>query len=366
MDIISLYSGADNLGDGCIQAGHNVKIAVEYNPKNQSLSKDACETIRLNHPDCEVIHMPVSDVLSTLPKCDAVVGGPPCPEFSRANTKRTFDLCEVNNFRKAVELTKAKYYFMENVQDLYKVHRERNFLINCADYGVPQTRIRRIFTNMELPQPTHARTPSGTLFGEPLKKWVSVREALGLGEGYIEDRKTVFGEYPSEKNNAKFRRYSVDRPSKTLTTDDRDYFISNTGFGSQNRENITKSIDEPADTIVTASSMMLTDYPIKSKKKIRNKTVSVDDLKAKNPIWFKKHPPTELDNPSNTILSRDRTTPNEYITDGKFARKLSNEELAILQGFRADFQFYGSKTSVRKQIGNALPAAVSKAFFSLV
>lgn len=127
MKIISLYSGADNIGDGCYQAGHKVIIAVEYNPEKPSLGRDACETIKLNHPDCEVINKPVSEVLSTLPQCDAVVGGPPCPEFSRGNIDRTFDLCEVNNFRKAVKITKARHYFMENVQDLYQVHKERNY-----------------------------------------------------------------------------------------------------------------------------------------------------------------------------------------------------------------------------------------------
>ena len=54
------------------------------------------------------------------------------------------------------------------------------------------------------------------------------------------------------------------------------------------------------------------------------------------------------------------------ISDGKHARKLNIAELAILQGFRKDFQFYGGKTSIRKQIGNALPSAISKAFFSQI
>lgn len=156
MKCVSLYSGADNLGDGVIQAGHEIILCVEKD-------KDCCETIKLNHPDIEVINGLVSDHLSTLPKCDCVIGGPPCPEFSRAKTDRTFDLCEVNNFRKAIEITKAKHHFMENVQDLYQVHKQRNFLVNCADYGVPQTRIRRIFTDMELPKPTHAEFPSNTL-----------------------------------------------------------------------------------------------------------------------------------------------------------------------------------------------------------
>lgn len=307
---ISLYSGADNLGDGLIQSGGKIKLAIERD-------SDCCKTIKLNHPDTEVINGLVSDHLESLPRVDCVIGGPPCPEFSRANINRTMDLCEVNNFLKAREITKSKYHFMENVQDLFKVHKERNFLVNCADYGVPQTRIRRIFTNLPLPKPTHAQFPSNTLFEEPMKKWVSVREALGL---------------------------------------DCIKYISNSGHSTQNREYITRSIDEPADTVVIASTVNLTNYAIKSLKKIRNK----------NPIMYDKHKPNYLDKPCSTITTKDRATPSDMVTDGEYARKLTNPELAILQGFRLDFQFYGTKTSVRKQIGNALPAAISKLFFEQI
>jgi DNA (cytosine-5)-methyltransferase 1 len=311
MKVVSLYAGADNLGDGVWQAGHEIILAVEYYPKDPKLSQDACETIRLNHPDTEVIHKPVGEILSTLPKCDAIIGGPPCPEFSNAKLVKDVEagLCEVNNFVKAREITKAKYYLMENVEGLYRHHKQRNFLINCADYGVPQTRIRRIFTNLELPTPTHAEHPTGRLFGEPLKKWVSVRDALGLGEGMIEDRKTK----PSMEPN--FRQYDPDKPSHTLLSDPRDWFIS------------------------------------------------IKQLKDKNKAWFKKHPPVKLDEASSTILTKHRSTPNEFITDGVNARKLTNEELAILQGFRTDFKFFGNKSSVRRQIGNAVPAIIGKRFF---
>lgn len=322
------------------------------------MDKDCCKTIKLNHPDIEVINGMVSEYLKTLPKADALLGGPPCPEFSRAKADRTFDLCEVNNFLRAREITKCKHHFMENVQDLAKVHKERNFLVNCADYGVPQTRIRRIFTDLPLPKPTHSQFPSNTLFEEPMKKWISVKDALGLEPGFIEDRKTKPSMEPE------FRKYDVDKPNHALLTDSRDWYISNSGYKVCNRDEVTRNIDEPADTVVIGSTMRITSYPIKSEKKIRNRIMTLKELKDTNSKWFSKHPPVQLEDPSGTVLAKLRSTPNEYVTDGKFARKLTNEELAVLQGFRADFKFYGNSTSVRKQIGNALPAAISKAFFS--
>tara|TARA_R110002020_G_scaffold27870_1_gene89536 strand:- start:69 stop:977 length:909 start_codon:yes stop_codon:yes gene_type:complete len=290
---ISLYSGADNLGDGLFQAGHEVIMAVEYYPKHPAFSKDACATIKENHPDTEVICKPVSEVLSTLPKCDILIGGPPCPEFSRANTDRNFDLCEVNNFNKAREITGAKHHIMENVQDLNKVYKEKNYLIDTADYGVPQNRIRRIFTDLELPVPSHAKHPSERLFGGSTKKWISVKEALDLPSGFIEDRK-----------------YTTDRPSNTIHTDTRQFYI-----------------------------------PIK-------------ELRDKNPIWFDKHKPNTLDRPAYTVTCSG----NDMITDNKVVRPLTLVELAIIQGFRSNYKFVGTKSNIKRMIGNAVPSQISKAF----
>lgn len=59
-------------------------------------------------------------------------------------------------------------------------------VLNAADYGVPQTR-RRAFllasrtTTPQPPAPTHAKEPQQSLFGDGLKPWVSMADALGWG-----------------------------------------------------------------------------------------------------------------------------------------------------------------------------------------
>jgi len=51
------------------------------------------------------------------------------------------------------------------------------------------------------------------------------------------------------------------------------------------------------------------------------------------------------------------------VTDGNYARKLTLEEIKILQGFPESYLFSGNKGEQRRQIGNAVPPQVITAFF---
>jgi len=336
---VSLYSGGGGIDEGLKQAGVKTIYAIDNGIAE-------CDTLKENFPDCEVICDRVDKHLSILPKADIVVGGPPCPEFSRAKMGRTFDMCEVNNFWRAVDLIKPKWYLMENVQDIKKKLIKHNFKINMADYGVPQTRVRRFFTNIPLPPPTHAENPQQNLLGQKINKWVSVKEALNL-DGIIQDRKTTFQDG--------FRNYSIDKPSFTLLADARVWYISNTRFKGSNQIEKTRTVDNPAMTVMASEEMQLTDYKIYSTKY----------LKEKNPIIYKKHPLNTLGKPASTICAKDRGTQGDgMISNGEHARKLTLGEIAILQGFPETYKFVGTKTEVRRQIGNAVPPSVIKVFFT--
>lgn len=313
MKVLSLYCGAGGIDEGLRQIGIKTTLAVDS-------ERDCIETIKLNH-DCETICSKVEDTESTLDNFDIVVGGPPCPEFSRAKSNRSLDPIEVNRFWSIVDRLKPKYYLMENVQDVIKVCNRKNYLINCADYGVPQTRIRRIFTNLPLPRHTHSKTISYTLDGHTIKKWTSVKDALELDNGVIQDRKTVFKE-------EKYREYNIDKPSNTIVSDARQWYIAPTGFAAKNKKEISRRIEQPIITIVNANEYVITNHKVMSQKYIQ----------------YRKE--------ENTAKLNER--------------KLTNKELAILQGFPKDYKFYGGKSSMRKQIGNAVPPQPIKAFFGQI
>ena len=308
---ISLYSGGGGIDCGAEQSG-NIETILAID-----IGKPECNTLKENFPDCEVIRGEVACQLSTLPKADVVFGGPPCPNFSRDNKDRNFDMCEVNNFWKAVEIVKPKYYLMENVQDVNLKLIKHNFKVNCADYGAPTTRVRRFYTNLKLPQATHAEYPQDTLFGGKLKRWISIREALGYPKDkkmHVEDRKSTFGEY-YKKEDGEFRKYSVDKPSFTLVADARIWVVDDPKF-----QNITY------------------------------------DTRA----YF-----NEIDKPARTLTTKDiGPYPSMMVSDGKYARKLTNEECAILQGFPDTYKFIGNKGDVKRMIGNSVPPMVIYNFMS--
>ena len=341
MKVLSLYQGAGGIDEGLRQAGINTTLAIDTN-------KDACKTLKYNHPDCEVINGQVEDFITTFSFYDIIVGGPPCQDFSCANTGRTFNLTHVKLFWKIIDRIKPKYYLMENVPDLFiKFRKKSSILINCADYGVPQTRKRRIWSNLPIPQTTHAQIPTTTFNGRQLTKWVSVKKALGL-EGILFDKSI-----PSW-NKSKIK--STDVPSRTILTDNSAngiLFIEDrkSVFGPYHKRIFRHySIDRPAMTILTEGGR----YWL------------INDLKNRNSVMYRKHKPNVIDKPAQTVTAKVRTNPTEFLTDGKYARKLTNHELQILQGFPGDYKFIGGKTSIRRQIGNALPPAITKAYFEQI
>lgn len=386
MKILSLCCGAGGIDEGLKQAGFKTTLAVDYDPKRPTYSKTCLKTINANHPDTETLWGNILDYEKSFGKYDMVVGGVPCPEFSNAKTDKTYDDTLVKCFWRIVNNTGARYWLLENVPGIIKVCKLRNFLINCADYGTPQKRIRRFYTNLERPSKSHMENPQMDLFGIQKKKWVSVREALGLKglmvdskfqhwkrpksgyystdnpiktidtqpqEIFIEDRKTTFGE-KYKKADGEFRKYPITEPSFTVVTDHR-IWITKNGFDGQNGKELSKSVDEPSPTILTGDDFKLTNYKLYSKKYVEEKNQSYD---SRN--YFH-----EADSPARTILSKDLgVTPNMMVADSNYARKLTNEEYAILQGFPKDYIFEGTKTEVKRQIGNAVPAQPVKALFS--
>ena len=194
MRAIDLFAGAGGLSLGLRQAGIDVVAAIERDP-------DACSTYRANLGD-HMIQANIEDVdAHALPDCDLIAGGPPCQGFSYAGKRDPNDPRNRlwREYWRIVEAKRPAWILLENVRGMLSMGEDKPlilafralgyevtpYLLNAADYGVPQKRLRVFYVGNRIgaanpcPTPTHAQPPRHLLLG--LEPWVTVRQALGIG-----------------------------------------------------------------------------------------------------------------------------------------------------------------------------------------
>jgi DNA (cytosine-5)-methyltransferase 1 len=159
---IEICAGAGGQAIGLEQAGFDHVALVE-------IESIACETLRLNRPNWNVINKDVKEFSAKQYKgVDLFAGGVPCPPFSIAG-KQLGQLDERDLFPEAIRLVKEcspKAVMLENVRGLldikfkeYRRHILDEFykmgyqcdwrLFNASDYGVSQLRPRAILVALK-------------------------------------------------------------------------------------------------------------------------------------------------------------------------------------------------------------------------
>lgn len=163
---ISLFTGAGGMDVGFSCAGIQVKIANELVPY-------ASDTYEANHPDTKLLRGDISDYMYSFSEGDAdiVFGGPPCQGFSVAGKMNPDDERSqlIWSFLDVVAKVQPQVFVMENVKALgalekWKYIRDRYlertrsigyhceyFILNAADFGVPQNRERVFFIGSKRP-----------------------------------------------------------------------------------------------------------------------------------------------------------------------------------------------------------------------
>lgn len=219
MNVISLFSGCGGLDYGFEKAGFNVSF---FNDSD----KYSCETLRLNGKE-SVLEAPIEDVSiedikkttgSNRAAFEILIGGPPCQPFSKSaywNNGDTLRMKDprantLDHYFRFVEELKPKVFLLENVHGMNYNGKEQGFqfilkrisdinlnhnlnyvpfwaVLNVADYGVPQLRVRfflvaeRNGKKFIFPEPTH-KTQNGNQrhLDESYKpKYVTAWEAIG-------------------------------------------------------------------------------------------------------------------------------------------------------------------------------------------
>lgn len=331
IDVFDFFSGCGGTSCGFAQAGMNIKFALDFDP-------EASATFEKNFPEAVVI---TKDIRRANPDdLASVVGGrerpllfsgcAPCQPFSRQNLlKNEADSRRslLGEFGRFVEYWLPEYVFIENVPGLQRIRTNGGPLpafvrllkkigydveidvLPASAFGVPQTRQRLVLLAslvgpIELPKPSHGdrSTPLSTV-----RDWISDLAPISAGEVHPDD---------------------PDHQSSTLTS-----------------INLRR---------------------IKATPEGGGREAWPEEL------WLQCH--REHDGHSDVYgrLSWDRpaaglTTRCISYSNGRFGhpeqdRGLSVREAACLQTFPREFRFFGSLSSRAKQVGNAVPPLMAKAF----
>lgn len=192
--VVSLFSGGGGLDLGFKWQGYDIVWAID-------IEKNAVETYKRNIGK-HVICGDITKVdIKQIPKCDVIIGGPPCQSFSLIGKRDSLDKRGqlVWRYIEIINNIRPKAFVFENVTGILsaktpqgskvidelliafqKIGYSINWsIMNAADYGVPQKRKRVIIVGLlgedkifEFPKITHSEK------GGKLIKYVSVEEAL--------------------------------------------------------------------------------------------------------------------------------------------------------------------------------------------
>lgn len=227
--VIDLFSGAGGLSAGLEAAGWQSVAAVDHDPhclRTLESTRAAGVPVaeRPGHAHLDSSRLMLADVADLCARDlrpagaprswrpDLLAGGPPCQPFSSAGRQGGVEDPRGRLFLDFVRLAdelRPRYVLFENVRGLLTAktpdgrpggvleviqrsfeeigHACRFGVLNAADYGAPQRRVRLFMVAScdrplpELPEPTHARDPeSETLIGDRRKPWVPLAQFLAL------------------------------------------------------------------------------------------------------------------------------------------------------------------------------------------
>lgn len=351
MTVIDLFAGCGGFSLGFSQAGFQVRTAVEIDPS-------IAAAYQKNHPDTRVI---IDDIRAVERSgvfhkgdSDIIIGGPPCQGFSMAGARiRAGFVDDPRNylFRHYAHLVSTicpQAFIMENVKGLctfqngavlqeimewfstptsqggqpYHIYPR---LVNALDFGIPQKRERLFLIGTQRPIENMDAL------------WSQTQAELLRKCPHYFDRVTVqdaIGNLPPAVRNGTV-------PNPTPLTSYQQYLAA----AGPVLHDHTQSRHSP--------------LAVDRMSRIKCGQDSAVLEESINSIYGGAYGRLYWDRPAPTITTRFDTPAAGRFTHPVCDRTLTPREAARIQSFPDSYRFYGTRTSVCKQIGNAVPPKIA-------
>ncbi|MFG2228903.1 DNA cytosine methyltransferase [Streptomyces sp. NPDC048723] len=337
------------------------------------IDRAAAATFKANHEEASVECLDIAEFDGHLfaGRVDVMTGGPPCQGFSGLGAQRLGDPRNAlwQEYVRVVCEVRPPVFVMENVDRFFRSPEYEELLeavqpggpladyeltggvLNAADYGVPQARRRAIVIGthralgspITLPIPTHAkgsRPHRGPALLEPmppLPSWIPV-------DGIFEQ-------------SAAFPIRGTDLPSKSgvddvagpFRTTDLHFGRTPTALSKARYQAILPRGNRRDLTGVTA---------IVGGGEVYLSTQSWDSHRSGSGDVMGR---LRLGAPSVAIRTEFfKPEKGRYLHPSEH-RPITHYEAALIQGFTADYRWYGTKMDIARQIGNAVPVGLARA-----
>ena len=340
--IMDLFAGVGGLSYGFSNLPEFEIVAAN------EIEKDIAVAYTLNHPGVTMLTCDINSLTEeTLGKAlkgqqiDIIVGGPPCQSYSTLGKRQMDDRANLfMQYKRVLNILKPKAFVFENVVGILSMDKGKLFkqiqaefeelgytlkhkVLNAVDFGVPQQRERVILVgfrgenNFEYPEPTH---------GDGLKPHVTLRQAIG--------------DLPVLKSGQSSNRYAYQPDNDFL------HFVR-----ASAQELTEHSAPKNGDHLIRIMEAL---------KDGQCKDDLPEDIRPKSgygntyaKLWW--------DRPSTTITRNFSCPSSSRCIHPRDSRAMSIREGARLQSFPDDYQFYGSDSMKRLEIGNAVPPLLSMA-----
>ncbi len=337
INFVDLFCGAGGLATGLRSAGLNCLLSCDYN-------KDAVQSINLNHPDSinlleriENLNKARLKKLLGSKKVHLVAGGPPCQGFSTIGLGDPDDdrNSMFRHFMKVIKNLDPEFVLFENVTGLVSKKNEKTL-----------TAIIKSFH--KLGYETHIDVLEAQHYGvaQKRRRLIIIGHKKGYSFSFPKKTHDVFNK--GKYNQSLLLKDVLQKLKKSQLKKDAMHDLENAKI--TNRLDLKRIQAIPEGGRIRYQKDELKYLPKKLRLNINWDKIRENRLRENHYHRL-----------SRKEVSPTINTHNHHYFHPKEDRKLTLREFASIQSFPLDYQFSGSRTSIIRQIGNAVPPKLAEA-----